>query len=66
MLTSEQCRAKAEDLEREARTSKSAVRRDAFLDLADQWRRLADAQNRAPRKETTETLDFWRRREQVN
>ena len=42
MRTPDQCRAKADDLEREARVSKSDHRRQAFLDLARHWRRLAD------------------------
>jgi hypothetical protein len=42
MRTPDQCRAKAEDLEREAGTSKSDLRRKALLDLAENWRRLAE------------------------
>ncbi len=42
MRTPDQCRAKADDLEREAGVSKSDHRRQAFLDLARHWRRLAD------------------------
>ena len=42
MRTPDQCRAKADDLEREASASQSHHRRQAFLDLARHWRRLAD------------------------
>ena len=49
MRTPDQCRAKADDLEREAGVSKSDHRRQAFLDLAHHWRRLAD--NHASRQD---------------
>jgi hypothetical protein len=65
MRTPEQCRAKAADLEREAQASKSEVRRQAFLELADHWRRLAEAHGR--RHEEAEAFAPWaRRRSRVN
>jgi hypothetical protein len=65
MRTPDECRAKAADLEREARASKSDVRRQAFLELADHWRRLAAAHGR--RQEEAQTFSPWaRRRSRVN
>ena len=67
MRTPEQCLAKAADLEQEARTSKSEVRRQAFLELADQWRRLAADQARTRNVEMVEETGRWRSRQpQVN
>ncbi len=42
MRTPEQCRAKADGLEREARAAESDLRREAYLELAEHWRRLAE------------------------
>jgi len=67
MRTPEQCLAKAADLEHEARVSNNETRRQAFLELADQWRRLADAQARSRRVEPVEETGRWRlRRPAVN
>lgn len=62
MRTPEQCLAKAADLEHEAKVSKSDTRRQAFLELADQWRRLAAAQARNQRVEPVAETGRWRLR----
>jgi len=66
MRTSEQCLAKAADLEREAGLSKSHQRRQAFLELADEWRRLAMAQVRSLPAEPPSQGRLRLRRPQVN
>ncbi|MBX7250153.1 MAG: hypothetical protein K1X35_14050 [Caulobacteraceae bacterium] len=68
MRTPDQCLAKAEDLEREARASKSEVRRQAFLDLAEHWRRLAQshAQLHARRQAETDPAPWPPRTARVN
>lgn len=41
MKTSAECREKAEALEREASEAGNSLRREAYLELAEHWRRLA-------------------------
>lgn len=62
MRTPEQCKAKAADLEREARASKTDTRRQAFLELADHWRRLADMRVDRPAESAFELGRRWPRR----
>jgi len=65
MRTPDQCRAKAADLEQEAKASKSDIRRQAFLDLAEHWRRLAESHG--ARHRDVEMFAPWaRRRSHVN
>jgi hypothetical protein len=68
MRTPDQCLAKADDLEREARASKTEIRRQAFLDLADHWRRLADSHAKGhARRHVEAEPDAWvSRRSRVN
>jgi len=42
MRTPDECRQKAAGLEEQAETATSDARRRAYLELAGQWRRLAD------------------------